>query len=243
MSLIVKPAAMVTRALKASVGLLDYLFVENCRICKQLIAQGSSRALTVCESCWKPLEEQEIEIDSCGSSSSEAISVAHAASYESSMKLLIHRLKYDGDRLIARDLSLLLLKACDAIKEKLPEPENFVLVPIPLSGWRKLQRGFNQSELLAGYLKQSRQLSLATRILFRRKHTRPQHRLNRQERAVNVEGAFRCAVNAAHLQDARIILVDDIHTSGATLAEAAQTLSESGVRQIAAITVARAKLG
>jgi competence protein ComFC len=222
--------------------LLDYLLVEDCRVCRRFIVEGSSPALTVCRECWAPLAEQEAQIDCCAVSGFDAIKVAHAVSYEDTMKALIHKLKYNHDRLIALDLGQLLFKAFVAINDTIPPCPQQVLVPIPLSRWRMLMRGFNQSELLADYIQQSADVRVMSKLLLRSKHTKPQHRLNRQERAANLSGAFKCASLNALAEEPKIILVDDIHTSGSTLAEAAHALNAHGIRQIAAITVARALL-
>lgn len=233
---------MIRETFKATITLLDYLFVENCRICHRLIVEGSSPAQTVCCECWAPLEEQEARIDFCAISGTGAIKVAHAASYEDSMKTLIYKLKYYHDRLVARDLSLLLFKAYCVIKDVLPDSTTAKLVPIPLSRWRMMQRGFNQAELLAKHIQQGSDVPVLTKLLIRRKHTRPQHKLNKQDRENNLRDAFKCSALNLLPEETSIILVDDIHTSGSTLAEAARALSLGGAKHIAAITVARALL-
>lgn len=222
--------------------LLDYLFVERCRMCHTLIGANSSEAKTVCADCWKPLMDQSAQIDICAVAELGELKVAHAVTYEETMKMLIYKLKYDCDRLIARDLSFLLSRALMLVKEQFEESSKIVIVPVPLSRWRRLHRGFNQAELLARHLKKERNVEINTRLLFRNKHTRAQHKLSREERAENLRGAFKCRNPIALLEDNAIILVDDIHTSGSTLAEAASTLKMCGAKRIAAITVARALL-
>jgi ComF family protein len=233
---------MIKRNLQATSALLDYLFVEPCRICRQLIVNESSPARTLCRYCWEPLQAQDAQIDSCTVSGMAPLNVAHAVAYDETMKTLIYRLKYDHDRLVACDLSLLLFKAYVAIKSTLLDADNAILVPVPLSHWRMIQRGFNQSELLAKHIRQKASVQVSAKLLSRSKHTRPQHKLNRQERAGNLSGAFKCARLDALQDKTTIILVDDIHTSGATLAEAARTLRAGGACHVAGITVARALL-
>ena len=227
---------------RAGSELLDYIFVEYCRICQALIVKESSPAHTVCAKCFEPLQKQEAQIDYCQVSGFQAIQVAHAAMYDDHMKTLIYRLKYHQDRLIAQDLGLLLLKAYAAISRSAADGAKPVLVPIPLSYFRKIRRGFNQSELLAKYIERQTNVQVANKMLVRPKHTRPQHQLNKQERASNLRAAFKCSDLRMLEKGTRIILVDDIHTSGSTLAEAAVTLSAGGAENIAAITVARASL-
>jgi ComF family protein len=222
--------------------LLDYLFVEHCRLCKALIAPQSCEARTVCAQCWEPLREQAAQLDECTITGLGTLNVAHAVSYEERIKMLIYKLKYDHDRLIASDLSLLLHKALNVISAHISDPGVQVLVPVPLSRWRKLQRGFNQAELLAMQLQKLSKVKYSTRLLFRRRHTQAQHKLSREERATNLLNAFQCAGERAIPQQSQIIILDDIHTSGATLAEAARALKLCGAQNVAAITVARALL-
>lgn len=155
------------------------------------------------------------------------------------MKTLIYKLKYDSDRLIARDLSLLLVKAINKIAE-CATVEGAFMVPIPLSRWRKLKRGFNQAELLAQFLSKSTGFPILQSALKRHKHTKAQHNLNKQERSLNLQNAFSFQPRISAPKS--VVLLDDIHTSGSTLAEAARTLFSAGVQNVSAITVARALL-
>lgn len=224
------------------IQLLDYLFIENCRVCQKLILPEESEAHTLCTDCWEPLNQQEAQLDICLLPGLGQILVAHAAVYEESMKLLIHKLKYGKDRLIARDLGKVLLKAFRLITAYGDLELTPYMVPIPLSRWRKIQRGFNQSELLASIVSKELKVSMQRRLLSRQKHTKPQHQLSKVERVENLRDAFRTQCQIKELENRRIILVDDIHTSGATLKEAATVLYAAGAKEVSAITVARALL-
>jgi len=218
--------------------LFDYLCIEKCRICHALIAAQFSQAKTVCNTCWAPLAAEQARLDLCAVSIGCGITVAHAVAYEKAIKTLIYRLKYD--QLLHKAFCKLLAEIDTAIPS--------ILVPIPLSRWRQIKRGFNQSELLARQIciaektGTGRTTNLNSRLLRRQKHTKPQHKLNRNDRAMNLQEAFKCRGNTATGREANIILVDDIHTSGSTLAEAARCLQASGWQNIFAITVARANL-
>lgn len=220
-------------------NMLDFLFIESCRICKNFVVPERSLASTLCNECWYPLQAQEPQMDLCAVSQYGYIAVAHAVAYEERMKLLIYKFKYDSDRLIAKDLALLLLNALEKLACQTTE-ENTFLVPIPLSRWRKLKRGFNQAELLASHLSQISGLPILRGALKRRKHTKAQHHLNKQERLLNLQNAFVCD-ERTRLPES-IVLLDDIHTSGSTLAEAARTFYQAGVKNVSAVTVARALL-
>jgi len=120
-------------------------------------------------------------------------------------------------------------------------PEDWLL-PIPLSAERLQARGFNQAwELCASLARQTQTLARPdARLLLRVRHTRPQSQLKRQERLANVKGAFQVdPLRAAEVRGRRVVLVDDVMTSGASLYTAAQALRDAGAAHITAVVLAR----
>jgi ComF family protein len=120
-------------------------------------------------------------------------------------------------------------------------PEDWLL-PVPLSAERLQARGFNQAwELCAALARQTRTAARAdAQLLLRTRHTRPQSQLKRQERLANVKGAFQVdPLRVAELRGRRVVLVDDVMTSGASLYTAAQALREAGAEHITAVVLAR----
>ena len=120
-------------------------------------------------------------------------------------------------------------------------PEDWLL-PIPLSAERLQARGFNQAwELCAALARQTRTSARPdARLLLRVRHTRPQSQLKRPERLANVKGAFQVdPLRAAELRDRRVVLVDDVMTSGASLYSAARALRDAGAAHITAVVLAR----
>ena len=116
------------------------------------------------------------------------------------------------------------------------------LLPVPLSAQRLQARGFNQAwELCTALARQTRtQASLDAQLLLRTRHTRPQSQLKRKERLANVKGAFQVdPLRAAELRGRRVVLVDDVMTSGASLYTAAQVLRDAGAAHVTAVVLAR----
>lgn len=114
------------------------------------------------------------------------------------------------------------------------------IVPVPLHPLKQHERGFNQAERLARHLSQAAGLPLNTQVLRRVKHTVSQTRLSRAERAANLRGAF-VAKAGERLAGARLVLVDDVMTTGATLNAAATALRQAGAHAVCAWTLARGK--
>jgi ComF family protein len=110
------------------------------------------------------------------------------------------------------------------------------LIPIPLARKRERLRGYNQSERLATALGRLLSLPVRTDLLRRTRETATQTALTPDERRANVSGAF-AADNALGV---RVVLVDDVFTTGATLLSAAQALCERGAERVEAVTFGRA---
>ncbi|MBQ3198902.1 MAG: ComF family protein [Firmicutes bacterium] len=113
-----------------------------------------------------------------------------------------------------------------------------VIVPIPLHIERRRIRGYNQSELLAKALGRQLSLPVCAGAVCRVDDTRPQHRLTPAEREANLQGAFASGAAADKVRGKKVILVDDIITSGATMREAAAVLREQGAASVWALAVA-----
>jgi ComF family protein len=178
--------------------------------------------------------------------------------YQDELRGLIHLLKYERVTPGCRPLGRMLAAA---ISELLPQVHSSavgaasfplqrdgglghskpLLVPVPLHRNRRRSRGFNQAELIAraAMKRLPRELELATGVLIRQRETISQVGLSREERIVNVRGAFRVA-DAACVRGRNVILVDDVMTTGTTLSECARVLKKAGAEKVGAATVARA---
>ncbi len=160
--------------------------------------------------------------------------------YISALRTLIHLLKYEGVTPAQAPLGRML---AEAISDLLPSSQQgkLLLVPVPLHRSRRRTRGFNQAELIArAALKRlPRELGLDSGVLVRQRETVSQVGLSREERIENMRGAFRVS-NAGRVKGRNVIVVDDVMTTGTTLAECACVLKQAGAEQVWAATVARA---
>lgn len=156
----------------------------------------------------------------------------------------IHTLKYEFVRELADPLGELLSEVFLSVAEEYPA-EPFILCPLPLHSRRERWRGFNQSELLcfAAVQKLNRRGFWNVRMqqLLERVHfTRPQMELSREQRQLNIEGAFRANVpSLTAVTASTVILVDDIATTLSTLENAAKSLKQAGVERVRGLVLAR----
>ena len=152
--------------------------------------------------------------------------------YDGVLKKLIHLLKYDRIRTLAAPLADRLVSAC-------PLDQRFdALVPMPLHWFRHWRRGYNQATLLAKELARRGGLPLV-RGVRRTRATPPQAGLTGARRRANVSGAFQ-PLRGRPLQGMRVLLVDDVFTTGSTASACALALKRAGASYVAVLTLARA---
>lgn len=196
---------------------IQYLDEQICLFCNK-----NQTTTGICESCLSQTALAEI------------ISVAKYK--DTVLEKVIHELKFNYLEKLAEDLAnLLSLKIIQ--KQKAVELSQAVLIPIPLHKKRFLQRGFNQSELIAKIISAKFNCELKTDILYRQKSTSQQAKLDRQQRLENIKQAFRCW-QPDTIKNRIVYLLDDVFTSGATMNEAAKVIRACGAQKVIALVVA-----
>jgi len=154
----------------------------------------------------------------------------------SPLKQVLQRYKYLPDVSLAPVLARLLLAHCP-----LTPADYDLLVPVPLHLRRLRWRGFNQAQLLGRALARTHGLALDPFALERTRPTQPQVELDDATRRRNVAGAFAVAT-PARVRRRRILLLDDVYTTGATASECSRTLLRAGARHVDVLVLARAVL-
>ena len=149
-------------------------------------------------------------------------------------KRLVQALKYGGWRVAAGPMAEVMLRELGPTLRGAD-----LLVPVPLGRQRQRERGHNQAEVLARAIAQRSGLAVAD-ALGRPRETRSQTSLDPRERSANVAGAFGVRRASCVVSRKRIVLIDDVLTTGATLVAAAEALAAAGARDIGAVTFARA---
>jgi len=233
--------------------LLDLVFPRYCPGCqKELKVKDAS---FVCSACFEKITlNSGIRCHICGLRNGKGTcrrcrkktplkGLLAASRYENPiLKEMIHLFKYQSVESLKKPLAELIINYLK--KEDLIDKfDNFILVPIPLSLRRKSARGFNQSELLAKEIGKFLNCPVIN-LLKRKKFTSPQAEISDwQKRKENISGAF-ClnpeligSGNQSGLK--KIILIDDVSTSGATLEEAASVLKQAGAKEIYGLVIAK----
>jgi ComF family protein len=242
------------RGLLAGLGraALDTLYPPTCLACRA--ATGEAGAL--CPACWRAMRF--IERPFCdrlgtpfehdlgpGLLSPQAIADppvfrrarAVARFEDGPVRRLAHRLKYSDRGELARPLGAWMARAgADVLAEA------DAVVPVPLHPLKLWTRRFNQAAALAGAIARASGKPFEPELLARVKATRSQVGLSREQRAENVQGAFR-APPGARVKGRRIVLVDDVLTSGATANAAARALLRAGASDVDLVVFARVVTG
>lgn len=155
--------------------------------------------------------------------------------YEGVLLEAISRFKYQKASRLAKPLGMLLAEYEDP---EFPFSEFDLLLPVPLHSKRLRERGFNQSLLLAGRVSRKHAISLDFTSLQRTRHTDPQTQLSGAERQKNIRGAFEVRRPGA-IRGKKILLIDDVFTTGATVQECAKVLLKAGSKRVDVLTLAR----
>jgi ComF family protein len=158
------------------------------------------------------------------------------ARYESVLHDVIHLFKYKGKVTVGEILGRMM---ADHAYPGFAMADYSLIVPVPLHPKRLRERGFNQAVILGREISKRFSLPLEFLVLVRHKFTEPQVNLGKEQRTANVRDAF-VVRNEKKIEGQRIILVDDVYTTGSTIKECAGALMRHGAEKVAALTLARA---
>jgi ComF family protein len=220
-------------------ALLDLLFPPRCVVCRRIgewfcviCRQAIAKILPpLCSRCGRPLLHTECPY--CHKLPLQIDGTRAVAFFEGSLRAAIHAFKYSHRPELAVPLGGLLSEYLASQ----PMPAD-ALVAIPLHPERERMRGYNQSVLLARELGQRYNLPVWENVLTRTRHTRPQVELAAAERRVNVHTAFAATAQVA---GARILLIDDVCTTGATMDACGLALQASAAKSVWGLAVARSR--
>jgi len=233
---------------------LDLVFPAVCPICQTRSDDATHRPF--CRPCWTALPVSVgpgcvvcgepfpglagvLPCDACRRAPPPYAFARAVAPYRDGMREAIHALKYGRRPVLATPLGRL-LAAAEPGPVRLRDWADAV-VPVPLHPARHAERGFNQAELLAAPCATGWRVPMLARALVRVRPTMPQADLDADARRVNVRNAFQVA-RPGEVRGRRVLLVDDVLTTGATVGAAARALRAGGAAAIGVLTLARVVL-
>lgn len=191
-----------------------------------------------CRLCGAPVDGALDDDFICGACCADvpAFDLARAAArYQGILQVALQEFKYRGATWLSHDLSMLLLGAFQAHYAS----RSFdVISYVPLYAAKERERSYNQTWLLAGELSRRLPHIPQQNLLIKQRPTPTQTHLTARQRRANVRGAFAIAAKGA-VADKRILLIDDVITTGATVNECALALKKSGARSVCVLSVAR----
>lgn len=204
--------------------ILSLFFTNKCPYCRKVISYG----MTECEDCFREL---------CGipkkAVTSSGISCTAPFAYDSKVRESIIDFKFGRNSFNAKSYA----KAICRVIEYCDMLDDFdVITFVPLSKKRRNERGFDQSELTARYVGSILGKKVKA-LLIKARQNKNQYELNLSERIENVKGVYK-PVNRDLIENENILIIDDIFTTGNTLAECCRILKENGAKSIICMTIA-----
>ncbi|MCM8794614.1 MAG: ComF family protein [Candidatus Omnitrophica bacterium] len=245
----VSPSAVTLPIREILTGLRSLLLPVSCPCCAAPVEDASQCPLCPdclpllrflkppwCAVCGRSLAHQGAGIRRCGICLTRRFAfdqVISACHYEGPIKELISALKYEGHLSVSRFLGRILE---EAVRGRLKPAQADAVVAVPLHPVRLRERSFNQAHVLASELAGRLGVPCRPDLLKREKPTSPQTALRRRQRWENLRAAFTCRADS--LEGKRLLLVDDVLTTGATAHECAKVLKRAGAASVVVVTVA-----
>ena len=225
--------------------ILDILFPRTCPICFKIIAEKKSNICSkcqeqivyikepICKKCGKQLYNQEQEhCYDCTKHEHRYDRGYSCFAYTGKIKASIYQYKYKNKREYADFY----------IEEMIKIRGNEIrmwnvdtIIPIPLHKRRKRKRGYNQSEIIAKGIGKYLNVKVDTSYVLRTKYTNPLKELNNKERITHLKGAFSIGNKKSEIK--KVLLIDDIYTTGSTINEIADLLKKVGIEKVYVLTI------
>lgn len=239
---------------------LDFLFPSNiyCICCGNLV--DNSRVYSLCDQCMEALhwangrtcakcgkvladtekrklldeirEGQEL-CDHCKKNSFYFERGFTCMQYSLMEKEMVHKFKFNGCGYMGEKLGKIML---DRIL--LEDLKVDMVMPVPMHPKNQLKRGYNQSELMAKVVAKGLGVVYNNRVLIRKQYKAPMNKLDAEQRHINVKGSYGIAQEIPKLQGKRILVIDDIYTTGSTVDECSRILMEAGASKVYVLTLA-----
>ncbi len=207
---------------KFLIKILDFVYRKKCYFCRTNYENS-----VMCQNCYDKIEMMSL----APSRILLGVKIYSCCYYQKEMQKLIRGVKYHNLKELAYFQAKFMYEYFSKIFDK---KENFLIIPVPMHKKRFKQRKYNHMDLVADELSKLTGWKVNTKLIQRIKETKPQYKLNTKEREENLKNAFK--VTKENYNGEKLLLIDDILTTGSTLTEIIKTLNKDGITNIVGLT-------
>ncbi len=200
------------------INLLDWIYKKKCYFCR-----SSKESVKMCSSCFDELEFLPAEVNR----KYLGVNIYCAGQYSKNLQKMIRGLKYHRQK----DLAYYQAKFMWQYWQKLNLEGDYVIIPVPIFATRKKKRKYNHMELVASEFSKLSGFDTNFELIKRIKDTKPQYKLNKSQRMLNLANAFEVNKNI-NVEGKKLLLIDDICTTGSTFEEMINELNNAGIKDI-----------
>ena len=207
---------------------LELIYPNVCGICGKICKES------LCKRCAIEIEKYEINLVNKNKKMYFNESM-HIFKYNEMIRQRLIEYKFQDKSYMYKTFAKIILKnkkVCGFLEKY------DIIIPVPIHKKRRLKRGYNQTELIAKEICKNISLELKTDVLIKQKNIKAQSELNKNERKQNIKNAFEIK-NINEIIDKKILLFDDIYTTGSTVNECSKILKKVGAKQIGVVTIAK----
>ena len=224
---------------------IGYIYPKRCPICHDIVADREVKIHKACleklpiikeprcKKCGKQIDSIDVEYCFDCTKKKHYFDEGYGALlYDEKMQKSMTYFKFYGRREYGAFYGELLMHLCEKIIKRW-QPD--VLIPIPIHRRRRNSRGYNQAEIIGRVLSKGFSIPIRSDLIRRVKNTKAQKELNIDERKKNLSGAFLAETDIAKYH--KVLIVDDIYTTGSTIDEIAKEMKRKGVEKVFFVTV------
>ena len=205
--------------------ILKLIYPEVCGICNKIHKEN------LCEECENKIKKYQINKYNI----KKNVEMINIYKYDGIIREKIIEYKFQDKSYMYKTFAKMILKnekVCGFFKKY------DIIIPVPIHKKRKAQRGYNQVELIAKELSKNTHLKLENNVLIKQKNIISQSELNKNQRKQNVRDAFKI-INVEKIENKKVLLMDDIYTTGNTINECCKKLKKAKIEKIGILTIAK----
>lgn len=212
--------------------ILEYIYPPTCGVCGKICKEY------ICNKCSIKLRKHEIKnnhVIKIGNKEKHFDELLCIFKYEDIIRDIIIKYKFQNKPYLYKTFAKIILKnekTCGFLEKY------DIIIPVPISKKRKHERGYNQTQLIAKEIAKILNIKLGNNILIKERDTKAQSELSKKDRAINIKDVFKITDNKT-IKNMKILIFDDIYTTGSTANECARILKESGAKKIGVLTIAK----